>query len=566
MHDRYKNIPDHLKHYIVSQEYESYTPMDHACWRFIMHMSKDFFTEFAHSAYLNGLEEIGIGVDSIPIISDMDDKLQNIGWRAVPVRGFLPPTIFMQFQAHSILPIASDMRTIEHIDYTPAPDIFHEAAGHSPIIVDEKYSQFLKEYGVCAANALSSDEDHKVYLAIRNLSDIKEDPQATTKQIKDAENNLNECIGNVTFISEASYLARLNWWTVEYGLVGDVKNPKIYGAGLLSSISESYNSIFKNVKKIPLSIDCINYSYDITEQQPQLFVAKDFEHLIDVLNQFKATMAFKKGGLQSVKESIKCQTVSTFTLDTGVQISGIPRSILHDNKINFYTFDGPVQLSYKNNQLKGQGGDYHSHGYSSPLIDKKIINSLENLSIGQSINFNLDGNIKLFGKIIDKIIINNQLLVVSFSDCTIKNDKDILFDPQWGTFDLACGSKINSVSGGPADINNYLNFMKIDLPNKIKPMHLTEYSDSQKKILKYYSQVEELRTNINLSDKNILFLVEQIIKNHPHEWLLFFDLLGVAKKNNHEIIYTKIKHHILSYSKHTSTNKNTIFKQIISQL
>ena len=98
MNDRYKNIPDHLKHYIVSQEYESYTPMDHACWRFIMHMSRDFFKEFAHSAYLNGLEEIGIGSNSIPKISDMDEKLQNIGWRAVPVRGFCHQLFLCSFK------------------------------------------------------------------------------------------------------------------------------------------------------------------------------------------------------------------------------------------------------------------------------------------------------------------------------------------------------------------------------------------------------------------------------------------------------------------------------------
>ena len=62
----------------------------------------------------------------------------------------LPPTIFMQFQAHSILPIASDMRTVSHIDYTPAPDIIHEAAGHSPIIVDREILTIFKRiWGLC---------------------------------------------------------------------------------------------------------------------------------------------------------------------------------------------------------------------------------------------------------------------------------------------------------------------------------------------------------------------------------------------------------------------------------
>lgn len=564
MNHRYKNIPDHLKNYIVSQEYESYTSMDHACWRFLMRMSKNFFTEFAHSAYLNGLKEIGIGVDSIPVISDMDDKLQKIGWRAVPVRGFLPPTIFMQFQAHSILPIASDMRTIAHIDYTPAPDIFHEAAGHSPIIVDPKYSQFLKEYGVCAANALSSDEDHKVYLAIRNLSDLKENPQATSNEIQEANDYLSSRIDKITFISEASYLARLNWWTVEYGLVGEVKNPKIYGAGLLSSISESYNAIFKNVNKVPLSIDCINYSYDITEQQPQLFVAKDFDHLIEVLNQFKGKMAFTNGGLKSVKEAIKCKAVSTFTLDSGIQISGIPKSILHDDKIHFYVFDGPVQLSYKNNQINGHGAEYHSQGYSSPLVNQKIIHHLNTKSLDEKVNLNFDGGIKLSGKIKQKIVIEDNLLLVSFTDCLIKQNENILFDPSWGEFDLACGSDINSVSGGPADINNFLDFMDVELPNKLKPTHIKEHSKKYENKIEYYSRIEKLRNCNNVSDKDIILLFNSILEHHPEEWLLLFDLFDIAKSNNYEDLHSKIESKILSSAK--NKNITSIIKRSISQL
>ena len=88
MKDRYSNIPTHLKPYIVKQDHKNYSLMDHACWRFIMKMSRDFFKDYAHRAYLNGLQETGITTDYIPVISEMDDKLQKIGWRAVPVRGF----------------------------------------------------------------------------------------------------------------------------------------------------------------------------------------------------------------------------------------------------------------------------------------------------------------------------------------------------------------------------------------------------------------------------------------------------------------------------------------------
>ena len=163
---RYKDIPQHLQSYIVDQDYDSYTIINHYCWRFIMKISKEFFKDNAHSSYINGLEKTGISMDTIPRISDMDEKLKKIGWRAVPVRGFLPPTIFMQFQSHSILPIASDMRDVSHMTYTPAPDIVHEAAGHSPIIVDLDYSNYLKKYGEIASKVLYSKQDHNICISL----------------------------------------------------------------------------------------------------------------------------------------------------------------------------------------------------------------------------------------------------------------------------------------------------------------------------------------------------------------------------------------------------------------
>src|SRR5690606_28663904 len=121
----------------------------------------------------------GISTESIPKISDMDKKLQDYGWRAVPVSGFIPPAAFMEFQAHGILPIACDMRTVEHILYTPAPDIVHEAAGHAPILIDPDFSKYLNSYAEVASKSILSSEDLALYEAIRNLSDIKESPQST---------------------------------------------------------------------------------------------------------------------------------------------------------------------------------------------------------------------------------------------------------------------------------------------------------------------------------------------------------------------------------------------------
>ena len=546
MKDRYSNIPSHLKEYIVSQNYNDYTPIDHACWRFIMDISQSFFKDYAHSSYLDGLEGTGISTNYIPRVEDMDKKLNEFDWRAVPVRGFLPPTIFMQFQAHAILPIASDMRTVNHISYTPAPDIVHEAAGHSPIIIDKKYSKFLKEYGECAANALFSNEDHKIYLAIRHLSDIKENPRASLEQIKSATQNLQLLINNITFISEASYLARLNWWTVEYGLVGTLGNPQIYGAGLLSSVSESYNAIFGDVKKIPLSLDCIKYSYDITEQQPQLFVAKDFDHLSDVLSEFREQMAFQNGGIKSIENAIKCKSVSTFTLDSGIQVSGIPTKLLSDDKERYYIFSGPVQLSYDGKELDGHGGEYHSSGYSSPLISSNFINQLDRMSIGEEVNLQLDGDIKLSGILNKKLEHDGKLLIVSFDNCRVYNKSNLLFDPSWGIFDLACGEFVDSVSGGPADIKRYNSYMNTELPNKDRPEYITNLSDRDKTLIQLFTDVHILNNRNDVDKKQLIELVDKASKLFSDEWLLFIEIYKTTKNNNYSDLSNQIKKSILS--------------------
>ncbi|OUX37508.1 MAG: hypothetical protein CBE33_03155 [Candidatus Pelagibacter sp. TMED273] len=320
------NIPKHLKQYIVDQEYERYTIIDHRVWQFIMNISIPFFKKHAHSSYYDGLNKTGITFDKIPSIELMNEKMSIIGWGAVPVRGFIPPWAFMEFQALGILPIACDMRSRQHLTYTPAPDIVHESAGHSPIIINEEYSNYLKLYGKIASKAVFSKEDENIYFAIRKLSDIKEDKNASKKDIIIAEEELVEAKKSQTTPSEATLLSRLHWWTVEYGLIGKINNPKIYGAGLLSSVGESQNCLSPNVKKIPLTIDCINFNYDITEQQPQLFVAENFSSLTDILLEFEKTMSFKNNDSKKFQNHLKEDVIKITELND-ISINSIDKEI-----------------------------------------------------------------------------------------------------------------------------------------------------------------------------------------------------------------------------------------------
>ena len=199
-----ENLPQHLKKFVVDQNYERYTPIDQAVWRFIMRQLKFFLSKNAHPCYEEGLKKTGISINKIPRISEMSEKLSEFGWSAIPVSGFIPPAAFMELQSLGVLPIASDMRTLDHLAYTPAPDIIHEAAGHAPILIDPAFSKYLKSYAQIAAKSILNKEDIKVYEAIRNLSDIKEHPDSTKEDIQKCEIELEEAVKDLGEPSEGA--------------------------------------------------------------------------------------------------------------------------------------------------------------------------------------------------------------------------------------------------------------------------------------------------------------------------------------------------------------------------
>src|SRR6266853_2000575 len=314
--------PKHLLQFAVEQRYDDYTPVDHAVWRFIMRQNVFFLREYAHKVYFQGLLDTGISFERIPRIEEMNEILGKIEWGAVAVDGFIPPAAFMEFQAYKVLVIACDMRQIHHIEYTPAPDIVHEAAGHAPIIVDREYSKYLQRFGEVGAKAMSSKKDFELYEAIRHLSILKEQPNSDPKKLEEAQKLVEHRQRTLGEPSEMALLSRLHWWTVEYGLIGTMENPKIYGAGLLSSIGESVSCLEPHVKKIPYSIDAQNVPFDITTKQPQLFVTRDFKQLAEVLEEFASKMAFRVGSLEGIQKAIDCHNTATCAYSSGLQVSG----------------------------------------------------------------------------------------------------------------------------------------------------------------------------------------------------------------------------------------------------
>lgn len=545
-------LPKHLKQFIKPQNYDEYTPINQAVWRYVMRKNVDYLSKVAHSSYMEGLKKTGISIENIPSMYGMNRILQEIGWAAVAVDGFIPPNAFMEFQAYNVLVIASDIRQLENIEYTPAPDIIHEGAGHAPIIANPEYAEYLRRFGEIGCKAISSAHDYEIYEAIRELSILEEAEGTSEEELKRIRTKVDELQAKTTEPSEMALIRNLHWWTVEYGLIGTVENPKIYGAGLLSSIGESEWCMTDKVIKLPYSIDAAYQGFDITKPQPQLYVTQDFAQLSMVLEEFANKMALRTGGLSGVKKLIHSKALGTIELSTGLQISGIFTNVIENNgKPVYIQSTGKTALSYREKELVNHGTSYHSEGFGSPIGRLKNINlAIEDMSPrdlqaydiyeGKHIELEFEGDIKVSGEIITgSRNLQGEIILISFKNCTVTHNDQVLFQPEWGTFDMAVGKKVVSAFSGPADINSFDMITHVPSTKTIK----SKKSEEREALEKLYAKVRSYREDDLKEDLNLI--LKDLIQNHPQDWLLSLEIVEIAKQHNLPI-YNEALEHLLN--------------------
>ena len=544
-----ERLPAHLKQFIKPQDYSDYTSINQAVWRYVMRKNVSYLSKVAHESYLIGLEKTGLEIENIPNMYGMNRILKEIGWAAVAVDGFIPPNAFMEFQAYNVLVIASDIRQLEHIEYTPAPDIIHEGAGHAPIISNPEYAEYLRRFGEIGCKAISSSYDYEMYEAIRLLSIVKEAENTAQSVIDAAEKAVNELQNQSVEMSEMAQIRNLHWWTVEYGLIGTVDNPKIYGAGLLSSIGESAWCMTDKVKKIPYDISAAKQSFDITKPQPQLYVTPDFAHLSFVLEEFANKMALRTGGLSGINKLINSKAIGTIELSTGIQISGVFSNVIEfDGKPVYVQTTGKTALANREKELVGHGSNYHAAGFGSPIGKLKGINlAIEDMSPkdlmaygiyeGKTVTLEFEGDIKVTGNIITgSRNLQGAIIIISFENCTVTHLNTVLFQPEWGVFDMAVGKKIVSAFSGAADCNSFV--MITNMPNSraIK----AEKTLERQELESYYSEIRKLRENKNNSEK-ALEIFKIVSNKYPNDWLLSLEIAEIlqlqkAEKSLNEVL------------------------------
>ncbi|MEL4456628.1 aromatic amino acid hydroxylase [Lutimonas vermicola] len=549
-----EKLPYHLRDFILKQPYDEYTWQNQAVWRYVMRKNMDYLSEVAHESYIPGLAKAGISVDEIPRMEGMNRILKDIGWAAVSVDGFIPPNAFMEFQAYNTLVIAADIRTIDHIEYTPAPDIIHEAAGHAPIIANPEYAEYLRRFGEIGSKAISSAKDFELYEAIRHLSIIKEDPKTKAEQVSQAEEQIAHITAHMGTPSEMAGIRNMHWWTVEYGLIGDIDNPKIYGAGLLSSIGESKWCMGDQVKKIPYSIDASRVEFDITKPQPQLFVTPDFAHLSFVLEEYANTMALRSGGLKGVEKLIESMNLGTVELSTGIQISGKFIDVISDERMRpvYLKTKGPTALAYKNKELIGHDKKYHKDGFGSPVGKLKGINlPIENMSPtdleaygiyeGRKTRLLFEGGILVEGEIITgKRNLQGKIILISLKNCTVTYKDQVLFHPSWGTYDMAIGESIISAFSGIADPNAF--GQQFEVPKE--KTHKISYSKKEEALFKLYEKVRMMRASQKVNEEVLENIFGQLLKNYPDDWLLVLEIYEILNSKSSTGFRNKVRSHL----------------------
>jgi phenylalanine-4-hydroxylase len=336
----------------------------------------------------------------------------------------------------------------------------------------------------------------------------------------------------------------MNWWTVEYGLIGDLRNPKIFGAGLLSSVGESRNCLTAAVKKIPLSIACTEQSYDITRPQPQLFVADDIPHLVAVLAELEETLSFRRGGLSAIEEAKRARAVTTTVFaDTRLSVSGILKDAsINGDRVEYLSWQGPVQLCHAEKELQGQGVAAHPEGFGSPvgkwlkandkspsqLTDSDLV--ALGLKVGSRCELAFVSGFVVQGALQKVTRIESKLKLLTWTDCTVARGSDVRYQPAWGVFDmLVTDGDVASVYGGPADRPSYGDHNQGKASTK--PGRTSPFTEREKQVFGMYQIAQSLRSRVSRGENvqaQISQFVEQCQKDFRDQWLLRIESIELA--------------------------------------
>ena len=228
----------------IEQRWRLYTDDEHAIWRDLYERQIKVLKNRAVSEFYEGLEALNLNEGGIPDFDKINEKLMDLtGWQVISVPHLIPDDIFFEHLANRRFPAGRFIRSREQMDYLQEPDIFHDVFGHVPLLTQPVFANYMEAYGKGGIRALKWD-----------------------------------CLKN---------LARLYWYTVEFGLMKQGDDFKIYGAGIVSSRTESVFSVDSpSPNRIHFDLERVmETDYRIDDFQQVYFAIDSFEELFDATKQ-----------------------------------------------------------------------------------------------------------------------------------------------------------------------------------------------------------------------------------------------------------------------------------------
>jgi phenylalanine-4-hydroxylase len=217
-------------------EYPDYPESDHESWKFLYDRQMKYLPGRVCQEYLDGVDILNFTRDRIPALKDLSAVFKKTtGWKVARVPGLIHEQNFFEMLREKIFPSTDYIRGKEELDYTPAPDCFHDMFGHMPLLTNPNFASFYQMFGEAALNA--KGEDRK-------------------------------------------FLETFHWFTVEFGLIKQTEGMRIYGAGIISSKEEVRHALSDEVEvKSFVPEKLVHQDYDVWHLQPILFAINSFEHL-----------------------------------------------------------------------------------------------------------------------------------------------------------------------------------------------------------------------------------------------------------------------------------------------
>lgn len=236
----YDHHPDMRPDYTMDQKWSQYTEADHSTWRQLFLRQTSLLQGRACQEYLDGIEHCGFTEHQIPKFEEVSKHLMaRTGWQIVAVPGLIPATVFFEHLANRRFPVTYWIRKPEQMDYLEEPDLFHDLFGHVPLLSNPVFGDYIAAYGRGGVKA--------------------------------------------TKLNATSFISRLFWYTVEFGLIKTPEGMRIYGAGIVSSRGETVFALESDSpNRIGFDImHMMQTKNKIDDYQETYYVIENFEQLFD---------------------------------------------------------------------------------------------------------------------------------------------------------------------------------------------------------------------------------------------------------------------------------------------